>query len=357
MWSASVPVYAENNALTPLDKLAAAAGIKREDYIDVFWQICSHRGHLWALPSTPNTIALVWNKKLFREAGLDPEKPPRSVAELEECNKKLVRYRENGRLDRIGFLPLEPDWYQMMWGTWFGGNFWDGKRTVTIDSPENRAAYKWVQSYPERYGADNLLAFRDGLGNFASPQNPFLAGRVAMETQGEWIYKFIQNYAQPGFEWGAAGIPTDDPVKLHDTCLVDVDALVIPAGAKHPREAFEFLRYINSQKVMEKLCLAQLKYSPLRECSPDFLKNHPNPHIGVFLDLAKSPNARYAPRIATWTEFASDMRNAVGKVWAGKQDTVAALEEVRSRQQFTMDQRRTRWDRLSGKLTAQWDQE
>ena len=355
IFSASVPVFAENNALTPLDKLAAAAGIERKDYIDVFWEICSHRGHLWALPSTPNTVALVWNKKLFREAGLDPEKPPRSISEVEEYNRKLVRYRANGRLDRIGFLPMEPDWYQTLWGAWFGGRFWDGNRTVTIDSPENRAAYQWVQSYPQRFGAENLLAFRDSLGKFASPQNPFLAGRVAMEMQGEWIHTFIQNYAQPGFEWGAAGIPTDDPVRLHDTCLVETDALVIPAGAAHPQEAFEFLRYVNSPKVMEKLCLAQFKYSPLRECSPGFLKNHPNPHIGVFLDLAKSPNARFVPRIATWTEFNSDMRNAVGKVWSGKQDAVAALAEVKASQQSTMDQRRIRWERSSDKLTAQWE--
>ena len=68
----TLPTYAENNALTPLDRLAARHGISREQYIDVFWRICSYRGHLWALPTTPGCLALIWNKKLFREAGLDP---------------------------------------------------------------------------------------------------------------------------------------------------------------------------------------------------------------------------------------------------------------------------------------------
>ena len=46
---------------------------------------------------------------------------------------------------------------------------------------------------------------------------------------------------------------------------------------------------------MEKLCLAKLQFSTLKKCSPEFFEHHPNPYIKVFLDLAKSPNATYAP--------------------------------------------------------------
>ena len=354
LWSAGLPIYAENNALTPLEKMAEENGIHRENYIDVFWQVCSHRDHLWALPATPTSIALIWNKKLFREAGLDPERPPRSIAEMEEFNVKLAKYRPDGRLERIGFLPEEPGWWNSMWGFWFGAELWDGDKTITIDSPKNIAAYEWIESYPKRFGASNLLAFRDGFGNFASPQNPFLSGRVAMELQGVWIYKYIKTYADPDFEWGVAPLPSADPDNLKDVTVVECDVLVIPAGAKHPKEAFEFLKYINSQKPMEKLCLGQLKFSPLRETSPDFLRNHPNPYIKEFLELAKSPNARYGPRLPTWTEYASDMRNAVGKIWAGKATAREALAEVEKHQQQVFDQRRQRWDRLSPKLMAEW---
>ena len=357
LWSHALPIYAENNALTPLDSLAPESSVRRENYIDVFWQLCSYRGHLFALPATPTSIALVWNKKLFREAGLDPERPPRSIAELEQYNEKLAKYRPDGRLERIGFLPEEPGWWNAMWGYCFGASLWDKDRTVTIDSPENIAAYQWIESYPKRFGAANLLAFRDGFGNFASPQNPFLSGRLAMELQGAWIYNFIKSYAPAGFEWGVASIPTADPERLKDVSIVEADVLVIPAGAKHPKEAFEFLAYVNSQKPMEKLCLGQLKFSPLREYSPDFLAKHPNPYIADFLRLAKSPNAKYVPRIPTWTSFSSDMRNAVGKIWAGKASAVDALAEVKLRQQQLLDHRMQRWDRLSPKITAEWSKQ
>jgi ABC-type glycerol-3-phosphate transport system substrate-binding protein len=298
---------------------------------------------------------LIWNKKLFREAGLDPEQPPRSIAELEEFNKKLAKYRPDGRLQTIGFLPLEPDWYSTMLGFWFGGQLWDDDKTITANSPGNIAAYQWVESYPDRFGSGNLLAFRDGFGNFASPQNPFISGRVAMELQGSWIYSYIKNYAPPGFEWGVAAFPSNDPEHLKNVAIVETDVMVIPVGAKHPKEAFEFLKYVSTQKVMEKLCMGKLQFSPLKECSPEFLRNHPNPYIKVFLDLAKSPNARYAPRISTWTEYDSDMTNAVSKIWAGKISAADALDSVEKHQQEIFDRRLERWNRLSPKLTEEWD--
>lgn len=356
LWSHRVPGYAENNALMPLDKLAEDNGIRRENYIDVIWQLCCYRDHLWALPSSSSSIALVWNKKLFREAGLDPDQPPRSIKELEEFSKKLEKRRPDGQLQTIGFLPLEPDWYATMYGFWFGGDLWDGKNSITANSPGNIAAYQWVESYPKRYGVNTLLAFRDGFGNFNSSQNPFLSGRVAMELQGPWICKYIQEYA-PGFEWGAAAFPSNDPERLKNVGIVETDVIAIPSGAKHPKEAFEFLKYLHGQKPLEKMCMGKLQFSPLKDCSPEFLRDHPNPYIKVFLDLAKSPNARYAPRVPTWTEYDSDMRDAVSKIWDGKVSAPDALNNVELHEQAALDRRGERWNRLSAKLETEWDRQ
>ena len=108
IWAGQLPAYSENNALTPLDSLAREAGISADDYIPAFWKICNHRDHLWALPSTPTSVALIYNKKMFREAGLDPERPPRTIAELEEFNEKLTKRGPDGRIITAGHLPEEP---------------------------------------------------------------------------------------------------------------------------------------------------------------------------------------------------------------------------------------------------------
>jgi ABC-type glycerol-3-phosphate transport system substrate-binding protein len=357
IWCSSLPVYAENNALTPLDQLARQYGITREKYIDVYWRLCSYRDHLWALPSTPTTLALIWNKKAFREAGLDPERPPRTIDELDEYNRKLTKFRPDGSIEAMGYVPGEPDSWDAMMGYFFGGALWDGNQTITADSPANLEAFRWVESYSKRYGAEKLITFRAGFGNMASSQNPFFTGRVAMELQGVWMYNYIKNYAPPDFEWGAAPFPTSDPAKLHDTTIAECDGLVIPTGARHPQEAFEFIAFVNSQKEMEKLCMAQRKFSPLVQCSPDFLANHPNPYIRVFLDLAKSPNATLGPpRLISWTQYKSNFSDALSRIQAGHATADEALRDVQVRQQKILDQDLGRWNRVGPELTAEWGQ-
>ena len=108
LWDVNIVPYAEKNALTPLDELIAQAGIKEKDYIPVFWKLCIYGGHSWALPSTPATTGLIWNKELFAKAGLDPERPPKTFAELDAYSKKLTRFGKDGAITQMGFLPAEP---------------------------------------------------------------------------------------------------------------------------------------------------------------------------------------------------------------------------------------------------------
>ena len=50
---------------------------------------------------------MLWNKAAFREAGLDPEKPPRTIAELDAYCEKLTKVDKRGRLTQVGIIP----WY------------------------------------------------------------------------------------------------------------------------------------------------------------------------------------------------------------------------------------------------------
>ena len=151
-----------------------------------------------------------------------------------------------------------------------------------------------------------------------------------------------------------AAFPSAEGDRLKDVTLVETDALVIPAGAKHPDEAFEFIRYVSSQKPMEKLCLGQRKFSPLRECSAEFFRRHPNPYIARFLELAKSPNAHFIPQLTTWPIYSNDLAQAFDRIWAGKATARAALDEVERHEQQSFNRHRERWDRLSARRLAEW---
>lgn len=382
LWSYCANTYAEKGALLPLNKYCAEKGITRDDYIPVFWDLCEHRGFVWALPSTPASLGLHWNKKMYREAGLDPNKPPRSIAELDAMAERLtlvsivrngekvkVRYSDLTDAEKnagtpqkrefdiiqLGYSPSEPGWYNALWCYWFGGTHWDGDRTITVDSKESVEALRWFRSYPEKYGLENLLTFGSSFGNFSSPQNPFLAGQVAMVIQGVWMYNFIDQYA-PGMEWAAAAFPSIDPEKLPDVTLVECDILCIPKGARHPREAFEFIAYVNSQAGAEKLNLGQRKFSPLAKTSPDFIKNHPNPFIQVFIDLAKSPNACYVPRLPIWTEMTAEVSFAYDQAFRLIKTPEEALGAVQDRLQWRMDRIMRRWDKIEEERLKEWSQ-
>ena len=178
VWTYTIPVFAEKGALTPLNGYLRDAGIKETDYIPAIWACCQYRGFSWALPSTPASVALHWNKRLFKEAGLDPDKPPTSIAELESMAEQLtiVELKRDGKTVRVrfpeltdaereakdfkiiqlGHSPKEPGWWLEMWGFWFGGEMWDGERTITTASPQNVRAYTWFGNYAKKYGRRNL---------------------------------------------------------------------------------------------------------------------------------------------------------------------------------------------------------
>jgi len=348
LWDFNVDVFAGYNALTRLDDLCKQAGFDESYYLPAYWQLCLVKGHVYALPTTPATAALHWNKQHFREVGLDPEKPPRTLEELDAMAEKLTVKAADGRYERMGFMPSEPGWWNWGWGYFFGGKLWNGKDRITANTPENVRAFEWVKSYADRYGAQDLQLFQSGFGNFSSPQNAFIAGKVSMELQGVWMYNFINKY-NPDLEWGAAPFPYPaDRPDLANSTPVGLDVLVIPAGAKHPREAWDFVKFVESQEGMEMLCLGQRKHSPLAHVSDDFYRKHPNPYIKLFYNLAKSHNTFRQPKTTVWKAYQDEMKNAFDRIWTEGWAPRDALANVDRRMQVILDRELARERRRAG---------
>jgi ABC-type glycerol-3-phosphate transport system substrate-binding protein len=376
LWSENIPDFSEKGALTPLDRGLAKAGIRADHYIPLFWELCRHRGFTWGLPTTPGCVALFYNKRLFRASGLDPERPPRTFAEFESMSRRLtvVELERAGRLVRmpfdsmteqerssrrytlvqVGHLPQDAGMFLSGWGCWFGARYYDGDRAVLADDPGNVAAYEWMQSIARTYGVENMKNFIAGFGVSQSAQTPFLGGTEAMVVQGPWMTNFIKMYA-PGLEWGVAPCPAADGVAGGaPVTLAQSDVVVIPHGAPHPREALEFICYLQRQDVAEKLASSQLKATALREVSRSFLANHPNPAIGLFIELSRSPGARAVPRLSIWHEYDAELSVARERVLALRATPFEALAEVQKRIQWRLDRVMRRWDVVGDKRLAEW---
>jgi len=323
----NIATFADAEALEPLDRFIRADGLTNEQwlarYFPVYAHIVSHGGHVYAGISTPVIEALYWNKTLFRQAGLDPDRPPRTLAEFNDFARRLTRHDpKTGRLTQVGFLPQDPGWWPWIFCDWFGGAFYDAKGITFATNPHNVAAFDWIQSFTRDYGLDNVKLFSSEFGPWASPAAPFFSGKIAMVFQGSFYDNYIRQY-KPGLDYGFGPWPENVP-GITDFAMAEADVLVIPRGARHARAAWEFIKYVNSANVKaqtreelagaELIDYLQVKHSPLREWSPYFTNHNPHPQIAMLRRLAASPHAVSVPEIGIWQEYYRELISAFDRV-------------------------------------------
>jgi multiple sugar transport system substrate-binding protein len=313
-------------ALEPLDDLAAARGIGPNTYKEKYWEEVHYQGRLYGLVNSAVDVALYYNTDLFTAAGLSPEHPPQTLAELDSDARAMDVTDKDGRIKVAGYSPLEPGWYLPFTCSWFGGTWWDDQsRRFTLTDPRVIAAYRWIQSYYPASRRDAAAQFQSGLGNFDSPSNAFFAHTIAMEQQGTFFASFIHNQ-KPSMDghWAAAPFPSAEP-RLKDVTYCNCDVLCIPRGAKHVAEAFEFMAFATGQVEHEKLARAHGKISALASVSPGFWIGHPNPYIAVFDRLARSPNACRTPQCPIYAEAIDELNHVAQQVTVLGIDPAVAL--------------------------------
>lgn len=170
-------------------------------------------------------------------------------------------------------------------------------------------------------------------------QNALIQGKVATELQGVWMGNYINMYKKD-LNWFAVPFPYPEKhPELAGVSFAGFDVLMIPKGAKHPKEAFDFIAFVQSQKEMEKLCTSHGKNSPLTNVSEDFFNLHPNPYIRLFDKMARGKNIRHAPVLGVWPEINAEFDAVVQAINLGKQPDVA-LNEVQNRMQIALDRYR-----------------
>ena len=349
LWGQQLGAFITYGALRPLTELQADGTITAETYKPFLWKCVAPHGTVYAASSTPATVAIFWNKDLFREAGLDPERGPQSIKELDEMADRLTVVDGKGQIIRAGYLPNFPGWWDYRWGEFFGNKIWNEETDdFRIDTPENVRAYSWYQKYAIKYGPGTVQTFGAGFGQVATPQNPFMNGTVAMCLQGPWFVSYVENYT-PRFaklnfsyiqrqlsrreitqaqadakiiearelfaEHYGAAMPPNSIGKPGDALHGDLDIWAIPRGAKHVKEALEVIRFFTRQENMELLCTWHSKPSPLMKVSEKFIRNHPNPYIDVFEEMLRSPNITGLPQSPNWIRAQDQIRLAANALW------------------------------------------
>ena len=139
----SIDIYEllEQDVIMSWDDIAATAEDKAwlKSFYPALMMNGTYKGKVYGIPFQRSTIVMYWNKDAFKEAGLDPNKPPSSWNEMTRMAQKLVKKDNAGNVQR--------------WG---------------VEVPSTGYAYWMFQAFARQNGQD--LMNRDGnKTNYAHP--------------------------------------------------------------------------------------------------------------------------------------------------------------------------------------------
>ena len=141
----------DEGLVVPFDELAKTAEERAwmGSFYPGFMKNSQTGGKTWGIPFQRSTVVMYWNKELFKEAGLDPEKPPATWNELVEMGKKLTQRDASGNVATWGVqVPSSgfPYWLFQGFTTQNGVELMNAAGTQTYyDKPEVIQALQfWV---------------------------------------------------------------------------------------------------------------------------------------------------------------------------------------------------------------------
>jgi multiple sugar transport system substrate-binding protein len=299
-----VAKWAARLALMPLDGYIRRDRFDSTMFFPSLWEEMRYRGHIYAIPVFSASYALFYNKKMFREAGLDPEKPPRTWREVWDLNDRFLVRDGAGRIVRMGFIPNYGNVQTFMLMAWERGATFlsaDGT-TVTLADSAVRTSLDWIADFYSRYPLDDVAAFMGGFG-FAE-QHGFLAEKVAMMVLDNSFPDQIRAY-RPDLEYGVALVPTFPgcgPVSVSGSWW-----LGIPRGAPHPDAAWEFIAHAVGKEAqlveVEKAEESMFPANRLAAMDPRFMKNREREIFVRMMDDARSPAVVPMAHDVFWREI------------------------------------------------------
>jgi len=94
----------EQDVILSWDDVATSADDKAwlKSFYPALMMNGTYKNKVYGIPFQRSTIVLYWNKEAFKEAGLDPEKPPATWKAMEEMAQKLTKRDASGNVQRWG---------------------------------------------------------------------------------------------------------------------------------------------------------------------------------------------------------------------------------------------------------------
>ncbi|MBX2877793.1 MAG: ABC transporter substrate-binding protein [Saprospiraceae bacterium] len=236
----TAPSYMSFKILQPLnDFMAATPDFKQEDFYPFALEAFQENGVQYGLPKDFNAYVLFYNKKLFREAGIDSF--PTDWNSFKEIARQLTQDKDgDGRTDQYGFI-VEPIVEMVMPFVYQnGGNFQNPDGSLGIADPAFVEAVDYYYSF-----------YKEGIATIPQDQgvswNGDAFGReiTAMAVSGGWLLPFLaDNY--PEVEFGMLPLPAGK----HRATVAFTTAYSMPKRSAFMEEGWQLMNYLVGEEGM-----------------------------------------------------------------------------------------------------------
>lgn len=308
-----VPEFASLGYLYSLEGTELLADA--DDFLETPMSSNVFDGQTYGVPQVTDTLALMYNKTLFEEAGI--EAPPATWAEVEAAAQKLQKVGAEGIYINSGGYFLLP----FIYGE--GGDMVDTEaREIVVNSDENVAGIQVAQDLVKSGAAVKPVA-NDPYGTMMTL---FKEGKVGMIINGPWeVANIAGDPAFGGFEnLGVAPVPAGSktsgaPVGGHNW--------VIHSGMEESKAeaAIAFVEFMSSAE-SQAFIASELGLLPTRASAYDLPEVQDNERVAAFKAALDAAVAR--PWIPEGGQFFGPLDKMATEVLIQGADVRKALDEV-----------------------------
>ncbi|MGZ0145747.1 ABC transporter substrate-binding protein [Kribbella sp. WER1] len=164
------------------------------------------KGRIYGVPIDVFSVGLAYNRNLFKQAGLDPDKPPTTWDEVRADAKQIAE-----KTGKAGYAQLTTNntggWMLTTMTYSMGGSIesQDGKKSTFNDAPTKKA----LQLLKDMRWTDNSMGSKF-LYNQEEIRQDFAAGKIGMVMQAPDAYDMsVKNFGMKPADFGEGALPQD----------------------------------------------------------------------------------------------------------------------------------------------------
>lgn len=293
----------------------------------------SYQDQLICMPFNVSSILLYYNKDMFEEVGLDPENPPKTIAEMAEACEKLMQ-KDGDTVTRYG-LNVAVRRYQL--ANWIGGQ---GEYNYFGDHEGGRAGMMTKVTFGEDGTLDKYLTEWEKVvatGGYKEVEDnineEFSLELFGMAIMSSARIQTITSLVGDKFQWATANLPKVDASDEGGTSVGGSCLAVFNKGDDaQVNAAWIFSQYLASPEAQTAFDTAT-GYLPVNTKTYEesgmvtYLEENPNYAVAVEQMKNSNVNVQEPFDIINW-EIDEVIKNNMAEFGAGNQDKDTTRDNI-----------------------------